>query len=187
MQPGFSTADKISDISGRGVGLDVVRTSIENLRGKVEIESTIGKGSRFTILLPLTLAIIDGMLIKAASETLIIPTLSIIESFRPTKDVVHVAQGKGEFVELRDELLPIIRLTEALGIQDSHPAVWESTLVCAENEKGRFAILVDDLLGRQQVVIKPLGKSLTKLKEVSGGAVLGNGEIALILNVEGLY
>lgn len=187
MQPGFSTADVISDISGRGVGLDVVRTSIENLRGKIEIESEIGKGSSFAIYLPLTLAIIDGMLVRSSGETFIIPTLSIIESFRPTKEIVHTAQGKGEFVNLREELLPIVRLNSVLELDDKMPDPSESTLVCAENEKGRFAILVDELVGRQQVVIKSLGKTLAHLKEVSGGAVLGNGDIALILNVEGLH
>lgn len=187
MQAGFSTADKISDISGRGVGLDVVRTSIENLRGKVEIDSTPGEGSKFCIYLPLTLAIIDGMLVKSAGETYIIPTLSIVESFRPTKEIVHIAQGKGEFVNLREELLPIVRLNQVLELDDKKPDPWESTLVCAENEKGRFAILIDELIGRQQVVIKTLGKTLSHLNEVSGGAVLGNGDIALILNVEGLY
>ncbi len=187
MQPGFSTADKISDISGRGVGLDVVRTSIEELRGKIEIDSTPGKGSKFAILLPLTLAIIDGMLVKSGGEVYIIPTLSIVESFRPTKDIVHTAQGKGEFVNLRSELLPVIRLNRLLELDTQKPNIWESTLVCAENERGRFAILVDDLIGRQQVVIKTLGKTLSHLKEISGGAVLGNGEIALILNVDGLF
>ncbi len=187
MQAGFSTADKISDVSGRGVGLDVVRTSVETLRGKIEIDSKLGKGSKFTILLPLTLAIIDGMIVRSGSEILIIPTLSIVESFRPSEAICHTVQGKGEFVNLREELMPVVRLNIALELDDKRPNIWESTLVCAENEKGRFAILVDELIGRQQVVIKPLGKSLAKLKEISGGAVMGNGEIALILNVEELY
>lgn len=187
LQAGFSTAAKISDISGRGVGLDVVRSFIENMRGKIEIESQVGKGSTFRILLPLTLAIIDGMLVKSAGETFIIPTLSIVESFRPSKEIVHSAQGKGEFVNLRNELLPVVRLNRLLSLDNENPAIHESTLVCAENEKGRFAVLVDELVGRQQVVIKPLGSALTRLKEISGGAVMGNGEIALIINVEGLY
>ncbi|MGE4295248.1 MAG: chemotaxis protein CheA [Campylobacterales bacterium] len=187
LQAGFSTAAKISDISGRGVGLDVVRSFIENMRGKIEIESQVGHGSTFRILLPLTLAIIDGMLVKSAGETFIIPTLSIVESFRPAKEIVHSAQGKGEFVNLRNELLPVVRLNRILSLSEEMPPIDESTLVCAENEKGRFAVLVDELLGRQQVVIKPLGSALTRLKEISGGAVMGNGEIALIINVEGLY
>ncbi|GHV06734.1 chemotaxis protein CheA [Campylobacterota bacterium] len=187
LQAGFSTADKISDISGRGVGLDVVHSSIEAMHGKIEIESTPGKGSSFRILLPLTLAIIDGMLVRSGREIFIIPTLSIIESLRPSKEIVHTAQGKGEFVNLRSELLPVVRLNHKLHLNDETPPIHESTLVCAENEKGRFAILVDELVGRQQVVIKPLGNALATLKEVSGGAVMGNGEIALIINVEGLY
>lgn len=187
LQASFSTAAKISDVSGRGVGLDVVRSFIESMRGKIEIESTQGKGSTFRILLPLTLAIIDGMLVKSADETFIIPTLSVVESFRPSKDIVHTAQGKGEFVNLRSELLPVVRLNHIMNLSDEKPPIEESTLVCAENEKGRFAILVDELIGRQQVVIKPLGKVLSRLKEVSGGAVMGNGEIALIINIEGLY
>ncbi|GHV58838.1 hypothetical protein FACS1894103_1030 [Campylobacterota bacterium] len=187
MQAGFSTAEKISDISGRGVGLDVVRSSIESMHGKIEIESAQGKGSTFRILLPLTLAIIDGMLVRSDNEIFIIPTLSILESLRPSKEIVHTAQGKGEFVNLRSELLPVVRLNHKLNLNTDNPPIDESTLVCAENERGRFAILVDELLGRQQVVIKPLGKALGRLKEISGGAVMGNGEIALIINIEGLY
>lgn len=187
MQPGFSTADQISDISGRGVGLDVVRTSIENLRGKIEIDSEPGKGTKFCIYLPLTLAIIDGMLVETGGEVFILPTLSIIESFRPTEEMIHKAEGKGEFVKLREEFLPIIRLNRVLELTDSQKEPWECTLVCSESEKGKFALMVDDLIGRQQVVIKPLGKVLSHLKEISGGAVMGNGEIALILNIEGIY
>jgi len=187
MKPGFSTADKISDISGRGVGLDVVNTGIEKLLGKVEIESKEGEGTKFTILLPLTLAIIDGMLVESADEIFIIPILSIIESFRPSENIVHTVNKKGEFVNLREELLPIIRLNEKLDLNDKKPKPWESTLVCVESEKGKFAILVDELIGRQQVVIKPLGKALSSLKEISGGAIMGNGEIALILNIEELH
>lgn len=186
LQAGFSTAEKISDISGRGVGLDVVRNFIENMRGKIEIDSELGKGSVFRIMLPLTLAIIDGMLVKSSDEIFIIPTLSIIESFRPSKDIVHTAQGKGEFVNLREDILPVVRLANRLGLSDAMPKITESTLVCVENESGKFAILVDELIGRQQVVIKSLGKSMSQIREISGGAVMGNGEVALILDVEGI-
>jgi len=187
MQAGFSTADVISDISGRGVGLDVVRTAIEKLKGKVEITSKVGEGSTFTILLPLTLAIIDGMLIKSENDTFIIPTLSVIESFIPKKSIVHTFKGEGEFVDLRGEMLPIIRINELLQTGASRPLIWESTLICIENETGKFAILIDDLVGRQQVVIKTLGAALARIKEISGSAVMGNGEIALILNIEELF
>lgn len=184
---GFSTAEQISDISGRGVGLDVVKNFIEGLHGKIEIESEPGQGTIFRILLPLTLAIIDGMLVKSCGDIYIIPTLSIVESFRPTEDILHTAQGEGEFVNLRDELLPIIRLNRLLDLNKETPPITDGTLVCIENEHGRCAVFVDELLGRQQVVIKPLGKSLAKLKEISGGAVMGNGEIALILNVDEIF
>lgn len=186
MQPGFSTAEAISDLSGRGVGLDVVKTSIENLRGKIEIDSKEGEGTTFSMLLPLTLAIIDGMLVQASSEIYIIPTLSVVESFRPEQEIVHIVQGKGEFVSLRGQYIPIVRLSDvfALDAQPLHP--WEGILVCVETEAGRIAIMVDELVGRQQVVIKTLGKSLARLKEISGGAILGNGDIALILNVDEL-
>lgn len=186
MQPGFSTADTISDLSGRGVGLDVVKTSIEKLRGKIEIESKEGEGTTLSMVLPLTLAIIDGMLVQAAGEIYIIPTLSVVESFRPDQDIVHALKEKGEFVSLRGQHLPIIRLSDVFSLPTARIEPWEGILVCVETEAGRIAIMVDELVGRQQVVIKPLGKSLAKLREISGGAILGSGDIALILNVDEL-
>lgn len=187
MQPGFSTADTISDISGRGVGLDVVKTAIEGVRGKIDITSEEGKGTTFSIVLPLTLAIIDGMLVRVSDKIFIIPTLCITESFRPLEENVHVMGGKDEFVQLRSELLPIVRLNKVLELDVVAPKPSECTLVCIENTRGKFALLVDELVGRQQVVIKTLGGFLSKTEGVSGGAVMGNGEIALILNVEELY
>jgi two-component system chemotaxis sensor kinase CheA len=187
MQAGFSTADTISDISGRGVGLDVVRTAIEKLQGKVEITSEVGKGSTFTILLPLTLAIIDGMIVKSANDTFILPTLSVVESLIPAKEIVHYMKKKGEFLDLRGEMIPIVRLNHILEISQERPEVTESTLICLENENGKYALLVDDLIGRQQVVIKSLGPTLSRIKELSGSAIMGSGEIALILNVEELH
>jgi two-component system, chemotaxis family, sensor kinase CheA len=186
MQPGFSTADTISDLSGRGVGLDVVKTSIEKLRGKIEIDSKEGEGTTLSMVLPLTLAIIDGMLVQAAEEIYIIPTLSVVESFRPEQNIVHALKEKGEFVSLRGQHLPIIRLSDVFSLEAERIEPWEGILVCVETEAGRIAILVDELVGRQQVVIKPLGKSLAKLREISGGAILGSGDIALILNVDEL-
>lgn len=186
MQPGFSTADAISDLSGRGVGLDVVKTSIEKLRGKIEIDSKEGEGTTFSMVLPLTLAIIDGMLVQAAGEIYIIPTLSVVESFRPERDIVHVAKGQGEFVSLRGQHIPIIRLSDVFELSTDRIEPWEGILVCVETEVGRIALMVDELVGRQQVVIKPLGKALAKQREISGGAILGSGDIALILNVDEL-
>ncbi|MDQ1243872.1 MAG: two-component system, chemotaxis family, sensor kinase CheA [Campylobacterota bacterium] len=186
MQPGFSTADAVSDLSGRGVGLDVVKTSIEKLRGKIEIDSKENEGTTFSMILPLTLAIIDGMLVRVADEIYIIPTLSVVESFCPSKEIVHFFKEKGEFVSLREEHIPIIRLNDIFQLTEQKKHSWESILVCLETEGGKIALMVDELIGRQQVVIKPLGKSLSKIKEISGGAILGNGDIALILNVDTL-
>jgi two-component system chemotaxis sensor kinase CheA len=186
MQPGFSTADTISDLSGRGVGLDVVKTSIEKLRGKIEIESKEGEGTTFSMVLPLTLAIIDGMLVQTAGEIYILPTLSVVESFRPEREIVHVIKGQGEFVSMRGQHIPVIRLSDVFDLTTQRIQPWEGILVCVETEAGRIAIMVDELIGRQQVVIKPLGKSLAHLKEISGGAILGSGDIALILNVDEL-
>lgn len=186
MQPGFSTAETISDLSGRGVGLDVVKTSIEKLRGKIEIESKEGEGTTFSMVLPLTLAIIDGMLVQTAGEIYIIPTLSVVESFRPEREIVHALKEKGEFVSMRGQHIPVIRLSDVFDLHTERIEPWEGILVCVETESGRIAIMVDELVGRQQVVIKPLGKSLAKLKEITGGAILGSGDIALILNVDEL-
>ncbi|MCX6074516.1 MAG: chemotaxis protein CheA [Campylobacterales bacterium] len=186
MQPGFSTAESISDLSGRGVGLDVVKTSIEKLRGKIEVESKEGEGTTLSMVLPLTLAIIDGMLVQTAGEIYIIPTLSVVESFRPEREIVHVLKGQGEFVSMRGQHIPVVRLSDVFDLPTQRIEPWEGILVCVETEAGRIAIMVDELVGRQQVVIKPLGKSLAKLKEITGGAILGSGDIALILNVDEL-
>lgn len=186
MQPGFSTADTISDLSGRGVGLDVVKTSIEKLRGKIEIDSKEGEGTTLSMILPLTLAIIDGMLVQTAGEIYIIPTLSVVESFRPEREIVHALKGQGEFVSMRGQHIPVVRLSDVFELSSQRIAPWEGILVCVETEEGRIAIMVDELIGRQQVVIKPLGKSLARLKEITGGAILGSGDIALILNVDEL-
>lgn len=187
MQPGFSSASQISDLSGRGVGLDVVNAAILQLHGRLEVLSEPGRGTTFMIELPLTLAIIDAMVVRVGTQRYIVPTLSVLEAFLPSRHRVHTLKQRNEFVDLRGEMLPIVRLNQALGIDDTRPDVQESTLLCVENDHGRFVILVDELIGRQQVVIKSLGSTLGMLRSFSGGAVMGNGEIALILNVEALY
>ncbi|WP_022851638.1 chemotaxis protein CheA [Limisalsivibrio acetivorans] len=181
---GFSTAKEISDVSGRGVGLDVVRSSIENLRGKIEVSSEKDEGSVFKLVLPLTLAIIDGLVVQINDETFIIPTLTVIESYRPKKADVNQVKGQGEFVNFRGEMLPILKLKEILHIEGEPKPAYEATLICLEHERGKFLAQVDELVGRQQVVIKNLGSFLESAKNFSGGAILGNGEISLILNVE---
>lgn len=183
---GFSTASAITDISGRGVGLDAVKQSIEEMRGKITVDSSLGEGTTFRIILPLTLAIIDGLNIKIEDEMFIVPTLSVVESLSPDSSEVHRIKGKGEFINYRGEILPIIRLNQILGLSEKQKEFNESTFICIEHERGRYIIQVDELLGRQQVVIKSLGVLSNNVKEVSGAAIMGNGSIALILNTEGL-
>jgi len=187
LKPGFSTSQTITDISGRGVGLDVVKSAIEKLQGRVEIDSTLNVGSTFRIVLPLTLAIIDAMVVISANERFLIPTLSVLESFYPKKEMIHIFQNSGEFVDLRGEMLPIVRLNQLLDIDCTVSNAWEATLICIETQKGKFALLVDEVINRQQVVIKPLGEILSKVRVVSGSAIMGDGEVALILNPEELY
>ncbi len=185
--PGFSTADKVTDISGRGVGMDVVRRNIEALRGKVEIRSTPGEGSTFIMRLPLTMAIIDGMIVRVGSQRYVLPTLSIEQSFRPKPDQLHTAAGgKGEMAMVRDALLPVYRLNRVFDLEEGADAYDESLLIVIESNSSRCCLLVDEILGQQQVVIKNLGEGVDSLRGVSGGAILGDGRVALILDVMGL-
>lgn len=183
---GFSTANEITDISGRGVGLDAVKRSIEEMRGKVNVESELGVGTTFRIVLPLTLAIIDGLNIRVHNEMFIVPTLSVVESFSPVIEDVHHVKGKGEFINYRGEILPIVRLNRLLNLSQDKTALEESTFICIDHERGRYILQVNELLGRQQVVIKSLGVLSSNVKEISGAAILGTGNIALILNTEGI-
>lgn len=183
---GFSTADKVTDISGRGVGMDVVRRNIEALRGKVEIRSTPGKGSTFVLSLPLTMAIIDGMIVRVGNQRYVIPTLSIEQSFRPTPEQLNSTMGRGEAVLIRGNLLPIYRLNRMFDLDEGAESFDDSLLVVVEFNDQRCCLLVDELLGQQQVVIKSLG-GFGRLPGVSGGAILGDGRVALILDVGGLF
>ena len=182
--PGFSMAKVISDVSGRGVGLDVVKTSIDKLKGKMDISTTLGKGSSFKIVLPLTLAIIDGMIVSINDETFIIPTLTVVESFSPDMKNVSSVQHKEEFIDFRGDVLPIVHLNRLLNLEGEEKEDKDSVFICIEHERGRFILRVDSLLGRQQVVVKSMGKFLNFVKEIVGGAILGDGKIALILNIE---
>lgn len=184
--PGFSTAAKVTDISGRGVGMDVVRRNIEALRGKVEIKSTPGKGSTFVMRLPLTMAIIDGMIVRVGSQRYVIPTLSIEQSFRPTPDMMNSIVGRGEVASVRGSLLPIYRLNRIFGLNEGIDDPTESLLIVLETNDSRCCLLVDEIIGQQQVVIKSLGSGLNSMRGVSGGAILGDGRVALIIDVTGL-
>ena len=184
--PGFTTSEKVTDISGRGVGMDVVRRNIEALRGKTEIRSTPGQGSTFSMRLPLTMAIIDGMIVRVGSQRYVIPTLSIEQSFQPTQDQLNTVVGRGELVSIRGSLLPVYRLNRVFKLNEGIDDPTESLLIVLESNHSRCCLLVDEIIGQQQVVIKSLGQGMTKVRGVSGGAILGDGRVALILDVHGL-
>lgn len=185
MEAGFSTAEKITDISGRGVGMDVVRRNVEQLRGKIEIQSEEGKGTTFVIRLPLTLAIIDGMLVRVGSERLIIPTIMIERSLRPTSDQIHQVQRRGEMLMVRGELYPIIELGPLFGYTE-YVDPCDSLVVICQCEGQKIGLVVDELIGQQQVVIKTLGGRFKHIRGVSGAAILGDGRVGLILEPTGL-
>ncbi len=184
--PGFSTAEQVTDISGRGVGMDVVRSSISRLRGRTEVQSAPGQGSSFTIFLPLTLAIIDGMLVRVGSARFIIPTLSIRESFRPRPGQVSTVQGQGELVSVRGRLIPLLRLARQLGLEGALEDPTQGLLVVTQAGAHVYAFLVDELIGKKEVVIKSLGEAFRHLSGLSGAAILGDGQPTLILDPDAL-
>ncbi len=181
--PGFSTAEQITDISGRGVGMDVVRRNLEKIRGRIDITSAPGKGTTFAIRLPLTLAVTDGMLVRVGDERFIVPLTHIHMSFRPEPAMLSTVVGRGEVVLLRGELLPIIRLHRLFDVAGAVQSPLDGLLMIVGDGDRRTALLVDDLLGQQQVVAKTLGDGLGKVPGVSGGAILGDGRVGLILDV----
>lgn len=185
-QPGFSTAEKVTDISGRGVGMDVVRRNIDKLRGRIDIQSKEGEGTSISIALPLTLAIIDGMVVQVGSERYIIPTLSIEESFRPKKEEIITIQKKGELCNLRGNLISLVRLSELYHGSSLNKDPWDALLVVVESDGMRTCIMVDELIGQQQVVIKTIGETFKNVKGIAGGAILGDGKVGLILDVRGV-
>ncbi len=185
-QAGFSTAEKITDVSGRGVGMDVVRKGIESLHGRIDVASKSGEGSTFTMKLPLTMAITDAMLLSVGSEHYLLPTVSIEQSFRPAAGSISTVAGQGEMVMLRGNLLPIFRLHELFGVADAVTEPYKALLISVESEGQHFALMVDELLGQQQVVIKTLGESIGQITGVSGGSILGDGKVGLILDATSL-
>jgi len=183
---GLSTADKLTDISGRGVGMDVVKQNIEKLRGRVDITTQLGRGSTFTIRLPLTLAVIDGLVVKVGQQKYILPITSIEQSIRPTPEMLSTVQGQGEIVSVRGSILPLMRLHRIFNIEPRTTNPAEALTVIVQDNDRRVAVLVDELLGQEQVVIKSLGEGLGNTPGISGGAVLGDGNVSLILDVPGL-
>lgn len=184
--PGFSTAEQVSDLSGRGVGMDVVRRNIERLRGTVEIDSHLGTGTTFTIFLPLTLAIIEGLLVAVGEQQFILPAVTVRESFRPRPGDITTVQGRGELVDVRGQLLPLLRLGRHLGIAGAAADPTQAIVVVVEAGHDRRGLLVDTLIGRQEVVIKGIGETFTGHDSFAGAAILGDGRVGLILDTTAL-
>ncbi len=183
-EAGFSTAQQVTNVSGRGVGMDVVRKHIEKLRGRIEIRSTAGQGASFFLKLPLTLAIIEGLVVGVGRERYILPIFNVRELIRPVADMVWTVQHKGEMALVRGDLLPVIRLYKKFGVAPRSEDPHESVLVVADVEGRRFCLMVDELIGKQEVVIKSLGETLKDIPGIAGGAILGDGRVGLILDLE---
>ncbi|PKN20807.1 MAG: chemotaxis protein CheA [Deltaproteobacteria bacterium HGW-Deltaproteobacteria-6] len=185
--PGLSTAAKVTDVSGRGVGMDVVKRAVEKLRGKIEIESTIGEGTTFITRFPLTLAIIDGMIVKVGTESYILPTISIRQALRPTRASYTSVVGRGEMINAMGQLMPLIRMYDLFDIEPEHKEPWDAIVVVVDSESGSRCLMVDKIIGKAEVVVKGLGEGLKNIKGLAGGAILGNGRIGLIIDTEGLF
>lgn len=185
-EAGFSTADKITDVSGRGVGMDVVRSNIHSLGGRVDIHSEAGVGTRMTVRLPLTLAILDGMSVSCGGEVFIVPLAFIVESLRPTPECIKTVSGKGRVLQIRGKYLPMITLHELLGLDVPPGSGEDGILIVIDTEEMRMALFVDALIGQHQVVIKSLETNYRKVPGISGATIMGDGRVALILDAASL-
>ncbi len=185
-EPGFSTAEQVTDVSGRGVGMDVVKKSVEALRGRIDISSERGKGATFSLRLPLTLAVTDGMLVSVGEERYIVPTLNIEITFRPDANALSTIAGRGEMVLFRGDLMPILRLHELFDVPDAVEDPTQAMLLVLSDGDRRYALLADDLLGQQQVVAKSLGEALGRVLGIAGAAILGDGRVGLLLDPPGI-
>ncbi len=185
-EAGFSTAQTVTDVSGRGVGMDVVRRTVDELRGRIELDSVPGKGTTLSVRLPITLAIIDGMVARVGEERYVIPTLAIERSVRPTVDQVATVQGSGEMLVTDDGLVPIVRLHRLFGTEGAETDPTNAVIVITSDSGTRAGIMVCELLGQQQTVIKPLGEGLPPQRGITGGAIMPDGRVGLILDAPGL-
>jgi two-component system chemotaxis sensor kinase CheA len=184
--PGFSTAETTTDVSGRGVGLDVVRRNVKELGGAIEVNNDPGRGARFVITLPLTLAIVDGQSIAVGKQSYIVPLISIIESLQIKQGSLNRIAGRGEVFVFRGDYVPVIRLHDLFGVEPRSRELDEGLIVIVEGDGRRVGLFVDDLLGQQQVVIKSLETNYGHIDGVSGATILGDGSVALILDLPGI-
>jgi two-component system chemotaxis sensor kinase CheA len=182
-EPGFSTAEQITDVSGRGVGMDVVRKHINKLRGRIDIVSSSGSGTTFLLKVPLTLAIIDGLIVAVGGERFIVPIFAVREMFRAAPEQVFTVEGKGEMAMVRGRLLPLVRLSSRLGVAARSGDPCEGLMIVGESGSRVFCLLVDELVGKQEVVIKSLGPAFREARGFAGGAILGDGRVGLILDL----
>lgn len=185
--PGFSTAAQITDVSGRGVGMDVVKRQIQKLRGRIDIESVPGQGTSFFLRLPLTLAMIDGLVVGVGKERYVLPISSVREVLQPAAAMMFTVEGRQEMALVRENLLPVVRLSQRLGVIATSEVATDGLLVVAEADGRAFCLLVDTLIGKQEVVIKSLGETLKNTPGVAGGAILGDGRVCLILDLERIF
>ena len=186
-EPGFSTASVVNDVSGRGVGMDVVKRNILKLRGRVAVSSEEGGGTTFSLRLPLTLAIIDGLIVGVGDQRYVVPIYTVHEMLRPSPDAISTLRNRDEMVTVRGGLLPVVRLYRQFGITPKSEDPVESLLLVTENLGTRFCLMVDELIGKQEVVIKSLGEALKGVSGIAGGAILGDGHVGLILDMDGLW
>jgi two-component system chemotaxis sensor kinase CheA len=186
MLPGFSTAEKLSDISGRGVGMDVVRSNIQEIGGRISLKSERGRGMTIQLSLPLTLAVMDGMVIKVGEQTYVMPLSSIVECLRPAPSDICNLVGTSGMLQLRGEFVPVVELCELLGINSTAATSERVVIITDAGEGMRFGLVVDELCGHQQVVIKSIEESYGTVPGLAAATILGNGRVAFILDVEKL-
>ena len=185
--PGFSTAAVVTDVSGRGVGMDVVRRNVNALGGRIQVQSTTGRGTRFTLIIPLTLAVLDGMVVAVGGERYILPLTSIVESIRPDMRHIRALTGGGQVASIRGEYVRLIHLSKIFAVPDAITEPWKGLVVLVETASGgKIGIVVDELIGQQQVVIKSLRENFDAVAGISGATILGTGRVALIIDIEQL-
>jgi two-component system chemotaxis sensor kinase CheA len=184
--PGFSTANEVSALSGRGVGMDVVKRNVEALNGTIAFTSERGRGSRIQLRLPLTLGIIEGMLLRVGQQVFVVPLTAVVESLRPTRQHLRNVLGRGELVCIRDQALPLLRLHRVFAIPDAERNPCQAAVCVVEAEQKSVALLVDELVGQVRVVVKPLERNFRRVGGVMGATILGDGHVALIIDVPAL-